>query len=286
MTESTPLPEPHQAGEAITIEKNGFSKKFELFGPQTQTQKMPIPTMEEDSYTVLGDGFVWTGTARIRSTRFILEEYDAFSSQVTLDLSSLTLEGEAPIPPIVLYISATPHIAVWTVGDAIAPFTPKKARHIDHRDLDAVTRAQKDDELQIQLPQDTDTLLHLIIATHPDEFKKLSMVTDTEFTDSKQIYPSALAVLKALRLQLFFPEFDGLETMAERWSLDYATGVDFMDFYPFDTGPLPQKESWYAPGYRIVLPTNPLHSLEKTGLEKVQQIKARFRLETDLDQPM
>jgi hypothetical protein len=247
-----------------TIEKDGFSNRFTLFDSiATTTLRQEMKTAQNQEPL----------------------SYDAFFSKIVLDLANITPENKEPLPRIPFVISATPHAYDWNRSMAIAPFTPAKARQINPKDTNVDFRRENDSRLRNKiLPVgDSDTALYLSIRTDSGVLQQLSIFENpNKPVQERKIQPHILSILNALRFQIFIPSSDGLEAIPNRLGLTGNTDITCDHFYPFDIGPLPIIDPLGGSvGYYVVLPTNPPDTSLQTGLEKVQQIKARFRLDKD-----
>ena len=161
----------------------------------------------------------------------------------------------------------------------ITPFTPEEGYRITNEDLDPKSRVEKwkrvvqsklmdfvDMEkapLVLYIIAYTRNLIELeLIYKRPDPLKPHLPPSIIVFK------PEAKALLQRLRLQLFFPN-SAFEAKAH-----LSDEISFEQFYPLDTGPLPEAPymelNQHTPeGYHLQLPSNP---------EKLSQIRARFIL--------
>lgn len=177
-----------------------------------------------------------------------------------LELPSIT----SPIPIIANFES----IRESTVSISFVPFDPEIGYQLTTEDLDAVKRRRKLDDIRNRNPNTKVGLFLFSLEGSPD---------------SPSLKKEDIAMIKNLRVQLFFP-YGSYEAQVKGEPLERGK-LSFNYFYPLDFGPLPQLDEnddrelfghpYLHKGYWILLPRD---------MNKLSQIEARFFLAPEQQQ--
>lgn len=216
--------------------------------------------------------------------RFVVWSEDGFETNLILSTKTL--------PPFPLQARAlllhSPKLASVieppksTSLSGITPFDPEVGYQITKEDTNPQARKEKVKLLRQQGGKDISDKVQLWLSffTSAEELEKAGIVTRLMRDWDREQVPYFVAknsdyynFLKSLRLNLSFPTGVVCESRPEAFGAkNEIIHIEFMNFYPLDTGPLPSLgifEGVMPPvfeGFEVLLPND---------LEKLKQIEAR-----------
>lgn len=175
----------------------------------------------------------------------ITDNVNKFRSLIQLDL------GDKKIP---FMIYTSPSLVSW--GKSITPFNTELGYQIDSQDLNLEDRTQKYKRLMGKM---TEKMYYQEAPLY------LEIESEVQISEARD-----LDLLSRLRAYFLFPG-SRVEGKPEE-SLSKSPRIHINNFYPIETGPLPEnKRLWRIldEGFFLFLPSDP---------EKLAQIRARFVL--------
>lgn len=169
-----------------------------------------------------------------------------------LNLGSMVVLETGILPGLEIVMITLDPNRVWPTDKltTITPFKPNLGYQITGEDFNSKPRITKILQLLKELSSQEHDLTELsqqrelLVGTDSSEVKMFEFVNHEDaFFNHFRLKPEVLAVLKRLRVQLFFPT-SSFESKLEfgdfnpKFSLPELS-VDFEEFYPLDKGPLP-----------------------------------------------
>ncbi len=208
--------------------------------------------------------------------------------------------GILDLPKIPISISALDNNS--HIKDLLSPFSPKDGYQIDADDLKLETRVKKDKDPKYSGYIDRSKIpLVLSIRSGTTQLEKAGLAKKQGLGTT--INPEFLPLIRRLRVQVFFPSsppdvapddpnFHSASSYEARprplFLNSTMPDINFLDFYPLETGPLPTTDpddenllkSHLDQGFGLQLPLD---------LEKLKQIEIKFIIlpeqKTDIPDP-